>query len=107
MGKYDVESSYEGEQQVVVDGKDYLVCFYAYATGYDDPGYTSGPPEGCYPPEGELEITEINPKYILDELGDEVTDPDLRKKIMEALDEDVIMDKLWQYIDKPQRPNYV
>ena len=25
-------------------------------TGYSDPGRVSGPPENCYPPEGELEL---------------------------------------------------
>jgi len=32
-----------------------------YFSGYDDPGRCSGPPESCYPPEGEFnyEVTEI------------------------------------------------
>lgn len=28
-------------------------------TGYSDPGRLYGPPEDCYPPESELEITEV------------------------------------------------
>ena len=29
------------------------------ASGYYDPGRLSGPPENCYPPEGDLEIISI------------------------------------------------
>lgn len=32
--------------------------------GYYDPGVTCGPPERCYPPEGDFEVTEVElPDY--------------------------------------------
>ena len=39
------------------DGNEYdVVVTYK---GYSDPGRVSGPPEDCYPPEGEMEILKV------------------------------------------------
>lgn len=35
------------------DGSEYTLDITFLSSGYDDPGVCSGPPEGCYPPEGE------------------------------------------------------
>jgi len=39
------------------DGKEYILTI--EYRGYSDPGRVSGPPEDCYPPEGEIEILSI------------------------------------------------
>ena len=39
-------------------GHDHDDCEVEYR-GYSDPGRTYGPPEDCYPPEGEIEILSI------------------------------------------------
>ena len=39
------------------DSHEYRLDIYFLSTGYDDPGNTFGPPEGCYPPESEDERT--------------------------------------------------
>jgi len=46
-----------GEFEAVVtdvDGNEHDVL--VKYQGYSDPGFISGPPENCYPPEGEIEI---------------------------------------------------
>lgn len=44
----------EGEQVFC-----FTISYVAKGSCYSDPGRISGPPEDCYPPEGEAEITEL------------------------------------------------
>ena len=39
-----------------LEGSDEDTCVAIEAEGYDDPGRTYGPPENCYPAEGECNI---------------------------------------------------
>ena len=47
----------EFDATITVDDTDYEVL--VKYKGYSDPGRFSGPPENCYPPEGEMEIDVI------------------------------------------------
>lgn len=86
-----------GEQTVALK---FLVSYEATGDCYYDPGRISGPPEDCYEPEGECEITDMT-YGISDEDGNTVElDSDLGKVIIKAFDADVVegqlMETEWQ-----------
>tara|TARA_R110000868_G_scaffold277390_1_gene537180 strand:+ start:828 stop:1133 length:306 start_codon:yes stop_codon:yes gene_type:complete len=84
-----------GEQVITVDGKEYLVEYESSGDCYYDAGRVSGPPEDCYEPEGECEITELTVKATDDD-GELVSDAALMSKIKAALDMDSIEEQLME-----------
>lgn len=64
------------------------------AKGYYDPGRLSGPPEDCYPPEGELEITSI-------ELDGKKWDGRLTDE-----EHDKVVEKLWDSQESDEEDYY-
>ena len=82
-----------GEQTITLT---FLVSYEAAGNCYSDPGKISGPPEDCYPPEGEAEITDMTYE-ISDEDGNTVSaDSELGKCIMKAFDDEVVLEQLME-----------
>jgi len=76
------------------------VSFTATATLSYQPARLSGPPEDCYPEESEIDLESLvlDSCFEYDAEGDavEITpDADLRKRIMDAIDMDLVYDRLW------------
>ena len=90
--------SYEGEAEV--DGC--LVGFTATTECQYQRGRFSGPPEDCYPDDGECEITQIEITRVVDEEGKEVTDAARVAHCRAALDEDAIADTCWEIFMSPR-----
>ena len=86
------------ETTVELDGRTYDVYVEVTARGYYDSGCCSGPPENCYPPEGEMDILSLK-SSIMDSDGVEVTDPVEIQRILDALPEELIDDALWESFD--------
>lgn len=57
-----------------------------------DPGNVSGPPERCYPPDSECEITEVKPMTTMDGLSDQ----DLIEALYAQVGEDKLEEDLWE-----------
>jgi hypothetical protein len=110
MRRRNIEASVELEQRVTLDGKTYLATFRAHGLGYSDPGVTSGPPERCYPPEGEIEVVDISDVEALyidaDGYEHDVTDESLLRRIADALDRESIADALWENAEPIDRGGY-
>ena len=86
------------ETTVELDGCTYDVYVEATAHGYYDPGRTYGPPENCYPPEGEMDILSLK-SSVMDSDGQEITDPVEIQRVLDALPEGLIDDALWESFD--------
>ena len=87
---------------VELDGLTYDVEATVQGSGYYDPGRGSGPPEDCYPPEGEMEILSV--------VAD-ITDSDKRvvtgeehQRVMATLGDEALTDALWEalYMKLPE-----
>lgn len=49
----------KSETSFTIERGDNEIDLYITGDGYYDPGRISGPPEDCYPPEGDMEIVSI------------------------------------------------
>ena len=99
--------SASGSQDVAIPETclSYAVDWEATAKMYYDPGRVSGPPEDCYPPEGECEITELTFEVHEDGSGLEVMDQKVRALVSEFLNQEKIEEALWEnYQDRSYEP---
>ena len=97
---------HEGEQTVEITVDDeprtYAVDFIATAECQFQRGRFSGPPEDCYPDDGECDVTEIKITRITNEEGEEVKDASIAAICRANLDEDQIADECWEAFMEPQ-----
>jgi hypothetical protein len=84
-----------------IDSGDELVIEFT-STGYHDSGVTSGPPERCYPPEGDDE-REVDSVYILKSNGERIPLNDVAGEI-EAIFLDDIQEE--EIDTSPDEPDY-
>jgi len=88
--------TYEGEQTVDLEEDTFVVCFTAVADCAYQPARVSGPPEDCYPEDGELDMTSLTIGLILNSNGEKVNLDSITDACREGLDQDAIEDQIWQ-----------
>ena len=59
MKRSKMKSNIRSSVNMTIERDGQEIDLHIYGEGYYDSGRLSGPPEDCYPPEGEIEITAI------------------------------------------------
>lgn len=91
------EFTYEGTQEVVLAGNVQLTVGYAADVEVQyDPGRTSGPPESCYPPSGDVTFNAQRLVSVKDEDGNEIAiDPHAHGRILAQVDWQAVEQSVW------------
>lgn len=88
--------TFEGEQTVDLEDDSYEVVYEVTADCWYQPAKLGGPPEDCYPEEGELDIVEFKITLIINSGGEHINSQELTKQCRAELDMDQIEEKVWE-----------